>query len=177
MKNAIAILGFLILAAATSLAEEPSFANLNGTIGGYVPLPHAMVFEVALASGPDNDGEFIIACRTISLLDDVKVAIKINPSEGVRIMETPRKLRGRARKDKVIDFYVKCKVTNEHLASGVNVELRYIFPYEAAAVHVDDDPHLRYGTKERQEQALMQLAFMQKSGRKVFKVDRAVLLD
>ena len=178
MKSTMAtILSLFILATPILFAQEPSFENFNHTVGGFVPLPHAMVFEVAMAMKPNSNGEFLVACRTLSLLDDVKVAIRINASDGVLVLEAPKKLRGRARKNKPVDFFVKCKVANEDLASGVNLELRYLFPFEAARDYVEADPHLRYGSKERQEQALGQLAFLEKSGRKVFTVDRAVLLD
>ncbi len=179
MKYLAVTIIILVLATTPLFAEElPSFASIDRQVGGSPMLPQAMEFAVAMAQQPDNNGEFIIACRVLSLLDNARVAIRINPSSGVDVIQKPSKLRGNARLNKPVDFFITCRRRhNAGDTDGVNIELRYRFPYDAAQDYVTEDPHGRYESESRKAQAKALLEELENSGRKVFTIDRAVLLD
>ena len=174
----IAVTVFILFGSALFSAQPPSFATINNQVGSTPPIPQAIEFAVFLLKAPDANGEFIIACRVLSLLEDVKVAMSINPSNNVEVIERPQKLRGRARLDKAVDFFVKCRLVDDQAShQGVNIELRYKYPYEEAKEYIVSDPHGRYGTAIRKAQTRIMLDELERREHKVFTIDRAVLVN
>ena len=178
MKHLAATI-FMIILSVTCVfgAGGPISSYDSFQIGSYPPIPQAMEFVAVLAQQPDQEGNFTIACRVLALLDDTKVALRINTSAGVSIQDRPRRLRGLTRLDKPYDFIIKCSRARIAERPVVNIELRYLFTYEAARSYIDQDPHGRYETTERKALAKRLLKSLEKSGRHIFTIDRAVLLD
>ena len=139
-------------------------------------LPQALTFDVALASAPDAEGNFTVACRAMSLLDTVPIGIQIDGNSDIEIINAPKDLKGNLRRDRPFDFFIKGKLNSKTQRAILHLELKYRFPYRSALNYIELNPHGRYEDTAQQKKAASYLEHMQKEGLKVWTIDRAVFL-
>ena len=141
-------------------------------------LPRALLFDVAQVTSPNDDGSFIVSCRLVSLLAHTKVALIIDCGNEFEILRGAKKLKGRLRLGKASELRLRLKKSSQEDGEAVlRFALRYKYPYKAAVAKVEDDPFVRYPTVSHKREAINQLRQIAKSGRRVFTINRAIVVD
>ena len=140
-------------------------------------LPQALTFDVALVSPPDDYGHFTVACRALSLLDTISVAIKIDKNSKIEIIKAPSDLKGSLHRERPYDFFIKGRIKGQVRRAILHLELRYRFPYSAAQGYIELNPHNRYENTLQQKKASSLLEHLQNEGFKVWTIDRAIFLN
>lgn len=158
--------------AAATVAAMPTLGTGAGPVRSSGPAPSseppkAVDFEVAWLSHPDAQGVFRGSILVHSRLADTRVKVLLNPTEGIEILQAPKKLSGTARKGVPTSFEFTARIAPAApRPAGLNVELRLIYPAAAAVA--------RYGTTlpETTLERLEGWAAMDRGG-PLLKLDRA----
>ena len=93
--------------------------------------PKILDFKVKSTS-INEANEFTAICSVQSLLSTIPIKINLMASDGVTIIERPRRLKGRLAPGKVAKFRVRCRRSlNTPRPYGLNFRLRYRLPLKA----------------------------------------------
>ena len=104
------------------------FAALCQTKTEAAVFPKILDFKVK-STATNEANEFIAVCSVESLLSTVPIKINLMASDGVTIIERPRRLKGRLATGKVAKFRVRCRrAPNTPRPYGLNFRLRYRLP-------------------------------------------------
>lgn len=93
--------------------------------------PKILDFKVK-TTATNEANEFNAICTVESLLSTIPIKINLMASDGVTIIERPKRLKGRLAPGKVARFKVRCRRSPiTPLPYGLNFRLRYRLPLKA----------------------------------------------
>ena len=164
----------LILLACTlsiGFVTSPLFASA-------ATLPQVLVFDIALSKNTDSNGEFEVSCSALPLLENTRLAFRVDGGKEIEVIELPKKLKGVATKGRAVVFTIRARQRKEATGHSVlRVELHFKYPYEAVRRYIENNPHGRYPNVASQLKALRYLDSLQASSQRTMCIDRAIVLD
>ncbi len=91
-----------------------------------VSLPKTVRFAVYRDCEPDDDGYFTCRAVVAAPICDVKLKLNIEATDGIAIVEKPKKLKGRLRRGKTATFEFMARLhPNARLPIALRMELLY----------------------------------------------------
>lgn len=96
-----------------------------------VDIPRAVQFNVAIDKAPDKAGNFTLSCFILAEVSKTRVRVHLEPSNGMKIVEAPKNLKGWARPGRPIIFSIKGKIAaNAPRPTAMAIHLRYLIPFD-----------------------------------------------
>ena len=142
-----------------------------------VAIPRAVQFHVAIDEEADADGHFSVSCFILATVSKTRVKAYISPSDGVRILSAPKKLKGWARPGRPVIFKIKGQISKGQSPKALAIHLRYLVPFAGMRSLITETPDEIANDVMLENNSLEFLSELEANDERITTLHRFVILD